>query len=315
MRSPTASVTGHAARPGRPGLGGRFALARGGVFPAGQERGRVGSLSGPVLAGVVCPHHLVHARVGLARGDQGYCRKRGLGVSEAGMTGFTLSEIRRLLISLAHRYLPEPEHVWSWSGLAAPTAVPGSAVSLPPTWIPAHESAVTVLGVRSHRRQPMSRTACPSLPCCAVVASGEAVQDGQERCLRDDRDGKLACLLGLPGQRVRIGGDQDGRLPAHGRGDADTDRCGVRDDVVTLTCQRRVRLAAPLACRWPVGVGLEGTGGSTRRLDQRGQTRLALALEEGPAAHGVGEDQRWTLARDATRLFGVCTADCRCRRT
>lgn len=31
------------------------------------------------------------------------------------MIGFTLSEIRRLLINLVHRYLPEPDHVWSWS--------------------------------------------------------------------------------------------------------------------------------------------------------------------------------------------------------
>lgn len=31
------------------------------------------------------------------------------------MIGYTLPEIRRLLINLVHRYLPEPEHVWSWS--------------------------------------------------------------------------------------------------------------------------------------------------------------------------------------------------------
>nr|WP_274534329.1 winged helix-turn-helix domain-containing protein [Saccharothrix sp. CB00851] len=36
--------------------------------------------------------------------------------------------------------------------------------------------------------------------------------------------------------------------------------------------------------------------------------RLAAALEEGPAAHGYTEDQRWTLARVADligRLFRV----------
>lgn len=31
------------------------------------------------------------------------------------MIGYTLSEIRRLLINLVHRYLPEPEYVWAWS--------------------------------------------------------------------------------------------------------------------------------------------------------------------------------------------------------
>jgi hypothetical protein len=32
------------------------------------------------------------------------------------MIGYTLSEIRRLLINLVHRYPPKPEHVWAWSG-------------------------------------------------------------------------------------------------------------------------------------------------------------------------------------------------------
>ena len=31
------------------------------------------------------------------------------------MIGYTLPEIRRLLTGLAQRYLPDPEHVWSWS--------------------------------------------------------------------------------------------------------------------------------------------------------------------------------------------------------
>ena len=31
------------------------------------------------------------------------------------MIGYTLPEIRRLLINLVHRWLPEPAHVWSWS--------------------------------------------------------------------------------------------------------------------------------------------------------------------------------------------------------
>ena len=31
------------------------------------------------------------------------------------MIGYTLPEIRRLLINLVPRSLPEPEHVWFWS--------------------------------------------------------------------------------------------------------------------------------------------------------------------------------------------------------
>ena len=46
--------------------------------------------------------------------------------------------------------------------------------------------------------------------------------------------------------------------------------------------------------------------GSSCRLDERRLNRLAEALERGPAAHGFGEDQRWTLARVSdliARLF------------
>ena len=62
--------------------------------------------------------------------------------------------------------------------------------------------------------------------------------------------------------------------------------------------------------RWRVGgraaLGSRGAGGSSCRLDQRRLDRLARALEQGPAAHGFGEDQRWTLARVAdliARMF------------
>ena len=84
-------------------------------FPAGQIRGRAGSLPGPVLAGLVRPRHLVHARPGLARGQQGPGGKRGIGTSDPGMIGYTVPEIRRLLTGLVQRYAPDPERVWSWS--------------------------------------------------------------------------------------------------------------------------------------------------------------------------------------------------------
>jgi hypothetical protein len=101
--------------PGGPGLGRREPLARGGVLPAGQGRGRAGPLPGPLPAGVVCPHHLVHARAGLARGQQSPGRKRGIGTSDPGMIAYTLPEIRRLLINLIQSCAPDPQRVWSWS--------------------------------------------------------------------------------------------------------------------------------------------------------------------------------------------------------
>ena len=56
----------------------------------------------------------------------------------------------------------------------------------------------------------------------------------------------------------------------------------------------------------PRALASKGPGGSTCRLDEQRQARLAQALEQGPAAHGFDEDQRWTLARVAeliARLF------------
>ncbi|MCC8243062.1 IS630 family transposase [Saccharothrix luteola] len=52
----------------------------------------------------------------------------------------------------------------------------------------------------------------------------------------------------------------------------------------------------------------KGPSGTDCRLSPEQQDRLAAALEEGPAAHGNIEDQRWTLARVAdlvARLFRV----------
>ena len=41
--------------------------------------------------------------------------KGGVGTSDPGMFGYTLPEIRRLLINLIQVYSPDPVHVWSWS--------------------------------------------------------------------------------------------------------------------------------------------------------------------------------------------------------
>ncbi|MFD0823190.1 winged helix-turn-helix domain-containing protein, partial [Micromonospora zhanjiangensis] len=62
--------------------------------------------------------------------------------------------------------------------------------------------------------------------------------------------------------------------------------------------------------RWRAGgevaLASKGPGGGRCRLDEPRLRRLADALDEGPAAHGFGDDQRWTLARVSdliARLF------------
>ena len=41
--------------------------------------------------------------------------KRGIGTSDPRMIGYTLPEIRRLLVSLVQACAPDPEGVWCWS--------------------------------------------------------------------------------------------------------------------------------------------------------------------------------------------------------
>ena len=42
-------------------------------------------------------------------------QKKGSAPATPGMIGYTLPEIRRLLISLVQACAPDPESVWSWS--------------------------------------------------------------------------------------------------------------------------------------------------------------------------------------------------------
>ena len=42
--------------------------------------------------------------------------KGGLGISDPGMIGYTLAELRRLLNSLVTARSPDPDGIWSWSG-------------------------------------------------------------------------------------------------------------------------------------------------------------------------------------------------------
>jgi len=90
-------------------------MQRRGVLPASQERGRARPVPGPHLAGLVRPHHLVNARPGLAGRQPGQGREKGIGTSDPGMIGYTLPEIRRLLVSLVQACTPDPEAIWCWS--------------------------------------------------------------------------------------------------------------------------------------------------------------------------------------------------------
>ncbi|KOX15325.1 hypothetical protein ADK67_41800 [Saccharothrix sp. NRRL B-16348] len=76
-------------------------------------------------------------------------------------------------------------------------------------------------------------------------------------------------------------------------------------DVAVAEIARRLRVSTNAVYAWrrrwrtegEAGLASKGPGGSSCRLDQRRLDRLAEALERGPAAHGFGDDQRWTLAR------------------
>jgi putative transposase len=78
----------------------------------------------------------------------------------------------------------------------------------------------------------------------------------------------------------------------------------------------RLRVSAEIVYRWRraiVAGGVEalvskGSSGASCRLGDEQTPRLAQELDRGPAVHGFGPDQRWTLARMAElieRLFGV----------
>ncbi|QOC89643.1 helix-turn-helix domain-containing protein [Micromonospora craniellae] len=77
------------------------------------------------------------------------------------------------------------------------------------------------------------------------------------------------------------------------------------EDVSVPEIARRLRVSQTAVYgwrkRWRAGgeqaLASRGPGGSRCRLDEGRLRRLADALEEGPAAHGFGADQRWTLAR------------------
>ena len=59
---------------------------------------------------------------------------------------------------------------------------------------------------------------------------------------------------------------------------------------------------------WRVGGGAalasKGLVGSLCNLDEAQVAQLRTALEAGPAAYGLEQNQRWTLARVTARSYG-----------
>jgi transposase len=76
-------------------------------------------------------------------------------------------------------------------------------------------------------------------------------------------------------------------------------------DIPVAEIAARLRVSSNAVYVWrrawrvegPAGLASKGPGGSACRLDDQRLAWLSQALEEGPAAHGFDEDQRWTLAR------------------
>jgi transposase len=87
-------------------------------------------------------------------------------------------------------------------------------------------------------------------------------------------------------------------------------------DVAVAAIAERLRVSHNAVYVWrrrwlaegEAGLGSKGPSGTGCRLSDEQLDRLAAALQQGPAAHGYVEDQRWTLARIAdliARLFRI----------
>lgn len=124
----------------------------------------------------------------------------------------------------------------------------------------------------------------------------------------------------IGGMRYADGGGLDARGRAH--------RQAVRMQAADLFEERvpaqrvavRLRVARKSAYQWQqvwrrhgrAGLVSAGPSGTDCRLNPGQLARLQQALDEGPAAHGWSEDQRWTLPRVAALiagLFHVCYTD------
>jgi putative transposase len=111
-----------------------------------------------------------------------------------------------------------------------------------------------------------------------------------------------------------------GGLTAEGRARRERVRLQAAEmfarDADPVQVARELRVSTKSVYQWrrawraggPEALASKGPGGSACRLDEAQLAELRAALDAGPAAHGWGEDQRWTLARAAAlaaRLFSV----------
>jgi transposase len=87
---------------------------------------------------------------------------------------------------------------------------------------------------------------------------------------------------------------------------------GCRDAEIA----KQLRVTPESVCRWRQayraggreGLATKGPGGHQPYLTDEQVRELTTTLDEGPAAHGYRDDQRWTLARISdliTERFGV----------
>jgi transposase len=100
-----------------------------------------------------------------------------------------------------------------------------------------------------------------------------------------------------------------GSLTARGRAKREAVRRqaagGFAEGVAVPETAGRLRVSRTAVYNWRQqwtargvqALACKGLSGSRCRLDDARLQRLADALDEGPAAHGFGVDQRWTLAR------------------
>ncbi|WP_330186271.1 winged helix-turn-helix domain-containing protein [Dactylosporangium sp. AC04546] len=110
---------------------------------------------------------------------------------------------------------------------------------------------------------------------------------------------------------VRVRYPDGGGLTAEGRARREAVRLQAAAlfarDVPVPEIARRLRVSHNAVYVWrrrwlaegEAGLASKGSSGTGSRLSDAQLAALAAALEEGPAAHGYVEDQRWTLARVA----------------